>query len=108
MNQLVQVVKILGTPSKEDMLAMNRNYTELRFPNIRPQSLARCLAAMTDRTVPSNALDLLSKFLTYNPKTRVSALQALAHPFFDELRDPRTRLPDGNAFVSKRDVVFVP
>jgi serine/threonine protein kinase len=97
MNQLVQVVKVIGTPTKEDMMAMNRNYTELKFPNIKPQPLSRCLARMTDRQIPSTAIDLLNKFLVYNPKQRISPMQALAHPFFDELRDPRTRLPNGKA-----------
>lgn len=95
MNQLVQVVKVLGTPSREDMLAMNRNYQELKFPNIKPQSLARCLSRMADRHIPPNAIDLLSKFFVYHPKQRITALQALAHPFFDELRDPHTRFSNG-------------
>jgi len=33
--------------------------------------------------------------LQYNPKKRVKPLDALAHPFFDELRDAKTRLPNG-------------
>ena len=31
--------------------------------------------------------DLLSKVLRYSPKRRLSPLQALQHPFFDELRN---------------------
>lgn len=101
-NQLVQVVKVIGTPTKDDMMAMNRNYTELKFPNIRPQPLNRCLSHMVDRHIPTTAIDLLSKFLVYNPKLRITAIQALAHPFFDELRDPHTRLPNG-----KKNIVFL-
>ena len=95
MNQLVQVVRVLGTPSREDMVAMNRHYTELKFPNIRSQPLARWLSRMTERHIPSNAVDLLSKFFTYNPKQRITAFEALAHPYFDELRDPNTRFGKG-------------
>ena len=95
MNQLVQVVRVLGTPSREDMVAMNRHYTELKFPNIRSQPLARWLSRMTERHIPSNAVDLLSKFFVYNPKQRITAFEALAHPYFDELRDPNTRFGKG-------------
>lgn len=37
----------------------------------------------------------VSKLLHYSPVTRVTALGALTHPFFDELRDPNTTLPNG-------------
>lgn len=31
-DQLVEIIKILGTPSKENIQAMNPNYKEYRFP----------------------------------------------------------------------------
>lgn len=31
-------------------------------------------------------VDLISKLLVYNPKQRLTPLEALAHPVFDELR----------------------
>jgi glycogen synthase kinase 3 beta len=31
-DQLVEIIKILGTPSREEILAMNPEYTEYRFP----------------------------------------------------------------------------
>ena len=33
--------------------------------------------------------------LQYDPVKRIAPLQACAHPFFDELRNPATRLPSG-------------
>ena len=38
----------------------------------------------------------MAKLLVYAPGQRLTAHQCLAHPFFDELRDPRLRLPNGN------------
>lgn len=32
----------------------------------------------------------------YEPSKRLTAVEALAHPFFDELRDFQTRLADGD------------
>ena len=43
----------------------------------------------------------VSKLLQYSPVRRYSALQALTHPFFDELRDQSTTLPNGVSFCAK-------
>ena len=45
--------------------------------------------------MPSEAVDLVSRLLQYSPHLRCSALEVLIHPFFDELRDPNARLPNG-------------
>ena len=29
MDQLVEIIKVLGTPTREELMAMNPNYTEL-------------------------------------------------------------------------------
>lgn len=41
------------------------------------------------------AIDLVCRLLDYTPATRLTPLEACAHAFFDELRDPETRLPNG-------------
>ena len=41
------------------------------------------------------AIDLVSRLLEYTPSARISPLEACAHTFFEELRDPHTRLPNG-------------
>jgi glycogen synthase kinase 3 beta len=46
------------------------------------------------RKAPPEAIDLISALLEYTPTQRLSAVEAMCHPFFDELRDPNTRLPD--------------
>ena len=46
------------------------------------------------RKADPNAIDLISKLLEYTPTQRLSAIDAMVHPFFDEIRDPATRLPD--------------
>jgi len=37
---------------------------------------------------------LYPKFLRYKPESRLDPLEALCHPFFDELREPNARLPN--------------
>lgn len=34
-DQLVEIIKVLGTPTKEQIREMNRNYTEFKFPQIK-------------------------------------------------------------------------
>ena len=42
----------------------------------------------------AGALDLLQRLLVYSPRRRLTAAQALEHPFFDALRGLEA-LPDG-------------
>lgn len=44
---------------------------------------------------PPEAIALCSRLLEYTPASRLSPLEACAHAFFDELRQPNTRLPSG-------------
>ena len=90
-DQLVEIIKVLGTPSRAQIQAMNRNYIEFRFPQIRPHPWTQVFGS---KATPE-AIDLLSKVLQYTPSERWTPLQACTHPFFDELRDPATTLPNG-------------
>eukprot|EP00698_Gefionella_okellyi_P011312 TRINITY_DN2979_c0_g1_i1.p1 TRINITY_DN2979_c0_g1~~TRINITY_DN2979_c0_g1_i1.p1 ORF type:complete len:367 (+),score=42.63 TRINITY_DN2979_c0_g1_i1:37-1137(+) len=90
-DQLVEIIKVLGTPTRDEIQAMNENYKEFRFPLIPQQQWHKVFR----HGVPPEAVDIVSKLLQYAPQQRLSALQALCHPFFDELRDMRTRLPNG-------------
>ena len=51
---------------------------------------------MFRRHTPNDATDLIGKLLVYNPERRLKPLDALCHPFFDDLRKKETRLPNGN------------
>ena len=71
---------------------MNPNYSEFRFPSIRANPWNKLFRSKT----PENAISLIAKLLVYDPKQRLSPIDALTHPFFEELRDEKTRLPSGN------------
>lgn len=89
-DQLVEIIKVLGTPSREQIRAMNPSHNnDHRFPQIRPHPLQRVF-----RTAPPDAIDLMSSILEYSPQRRPSAIEVLAHPYFDELRNPNTTLPN--------------
>ncbi|KAG7668763.1 hypothetical protein Ndes2437B_g07173 [Nannochloris sp. 'desiccata'] len=99
-DQLVEIIKVLGTPTREEIHAMNPNYTEFKFPFIRPSPWHKVFGT---KRPPAEALDLIAGLLVYDPARRLSALQALAHPFFDELRKPGVKLPGGGVLPSVDD-----
>ena len=82
-NQLERIFKALGTPT----IDIYPGITELpeynsNFPVYPPPEggLAKLVPSMTPAMV-----DLMSRLLQYDPNKRVSAKEALEHPFFNEL-----------------------
>jgi len=86
-DQLVEIIKVLGTPTREQIRTMNPNYMEHKFPQIKPHPFNKVF-----RKADANAIDLISQLLEYTPTERQSAINAMVHPFFDELRDPNTKV----------------
>jgi len=90
-DQLVEIIKVLGTPTREEIHSMNPNYTEFKFPQIKAHPWAKVF----HKRMSHDALDLISHLLMYSPNLRYNGLEACCHVYFDELRDPATRLPNG-------------
>ncbi|CAH9135503.1 unnamed protein product [Cuscuta epithymum] len=93
-DQLVEIIKVLGTPTREDVRCMNPNYTAFRFPQVKAHPWHKVFL----KRMPADAIDLVSRLLQYSPSLRCTALEACAHPFFDELRGPNACLPNGRPF----------
>lgn len=91
-DQLVEIIRILGTPSKEQLRQMNFACSGLDLPKVAAHPWP---TVFSPRTSP-DGIDLVSKLLVYNPAERLKAEEVLAHSFFDELRDADTRLPNGH------------
>eukprot|EP00828_Plagiopyla_frontata_P004404 TRINITY_DN11581_c0_g1_i3.p2 TRINITY_DN11581_c0_g1~~TRINITY_DN11581_c0_g1_i3.p2 ORF type:complete len:143 (-),score=27.78 TRINITY_DN11581_c0_g1_i3:52-480(-) len=84
-DQLAQIIKILGTPTTEQIKLMNPNNTaDFKCPNIKASPLTKVF-----KTAEPLLIDLMSKLLVYVPDYRLTALEALAHPYFDELREQK-------------------
>ena len=90
-DQMVEIIKVIGTPNHSDMEAMKKNYADFKFPAIRPIPWNRVFRSHT----PPEAIELLSQMLRYHPGQRISALDALGSNFFEELREERKHLPNG-------------
>ncbi|MCJ1242078.1 regulator of ime2 [Varicellaria rhodocarpa] len=88
-DQLVEIIKILGTPTREQIRTMNPNYMEHKFPQIKPHPFNKVF-----RKASPEAIELITALLEYTPTQRLSAIEAMCHAFFDELREPSCRFPD--------------
>lgn len=88
-DQLVRIIQVLGTPTEEQMKIMNPNYADVKFPDVKPKDLKKVFPKGT----PEDAINFVSRFLKYEPLKRLSPIEALADPFFDDLRDPCIKLP---------------
>ena len=86
-DHLVEIIRVLGTPTKEQIKTMNPNYVNNKFPQTKACPLTKVFRKHTQ----PDAIDLIGRLLQYSHGARLSAIQVLLHPFFDELRDPATR-----------------
>ncbi|EDV42047.1 uncharacterized protein Dana_GF17782 [Drosophila ananassae] len=91
-DQIVEIVKVMGTPTADQLHDMNPHYKQFKLPQLKPHPWPKVFRIRT----PAEAIDLVSKMLIYSPNQRVTPLMGCAHPFFDELRhDPHQQLPNG-------------
>jgi len=89
-DQLVEIIKVLGTPTKEEIRSMNSNYIEFKFPQIKGCQWKKIFRNKT----PEEAMDFIAATLAYTPSKRLKPLEGCAHSFFDELRVESTQLPN--------------
>ncbi|KAL0235772.1 hypothetical protein GEMRC1_002354 [Eukaryota sp. GEM-RC1] len=90
-DQLVEIIKVLGTPSPQDIHCMNPEYSDYHFPSVSHANWSSVFRSKT----PQDAIDLISMLLVYQPQKRLTAYEALAHNYFDELRADNVALPNG-------------
>uniref|UniRef100_A0A8C8GD85 Glycogen synthase kinase-3 beta n=1 Tax=Oncorhynchus tshawytscha TaxID=74940 RepID=A0A8C8GD85_ONCTS len=77
-DQLVEIIKV-KTPAFK---FIRRHHLMFQHKVFRPRT-------------PPEAIALCSRLLEYTPTARFTPLEACAHTFFDELRDPNLKLPNG-------------
>ena len=90
-DQLVEIIKVLGTPTKAEIRSMNSNYMEFKFPQIKGCQWKKIFRNKT----PDDAVAFIAATLAYTPGERIRPLEGCAHLFFDELRNEHTVLPNG-------------
>ena len=91
--QMYEIIKILGTPTKEQINEMNPKIHISKLPNIAHKLWKD---VFKDKTDDQLFIDLVDKLLVYEPNKRLTPYQALNHPFFDDLKKKDFKLPNGN------------
>jgi len=86
-DQLVEIIKVLGTPSRKEIEKMNRYYNQYKFPIIRCFTWKE---VFQKKKVTKDFIDFMGCLLCYDPEKRFSATQALNHSYFNDLRDIKT------------------
>lgn len=76
-DQLVEIIRVVGTPTQADILAMNPHYTDFKLPRLQPVAWSKVMRTNT----PTNALDVLAGLMVYTPTQRWSAERVLRHTF---------------------------
>eukprot|EP00891_Asterochloris_glomerata_P008682 jgi/Astpho2/8682/e_gw1.00128.89.1_t len=80
LQQLLHVFKLLGTPNEEVWPGVSQLRDWHEFPNWQPQPLERVFP-----NLEPEGIDLMKAMFVYNPAQRMSAKQALQHPYFNDL-----------------------
>ena len=79
---LVEIMKLLGTPTDKELRAMRATCSVDELPKLKAYPWERVFPAGT----PARAMDLARKLLCYDPTQRLTATQALTHPFLQDVQ----------------------
>jgi len=81
-------VSFTGNPSKEDIYSLNSEVATSMMGSLN-QFKVKSLKDWFKADTPSDAIDLISKMLDFNPTKRPTADQILRHPYLAQFHNPR-------------------
>ncbi|OMJ77134.1 hypothetical protein SteCoe_23361 [Stentor coeruleus] len=89
LNQLDRIMEVTGRPTNEDLTDIPPSMISmLENLNANKNRDLSILLGTTD----TDALDLVSKLLQFNPRKRLTAEEALEHPYVSDFHDPDEEL----------------
>lgn len=98
-DQLVKIAMVMGTPKLEDYLAKYKLKLDRRFNDTMGQQLKKdwktFITSENKRFCTDLSLDWLDRLLRYDPAERLTAEEAMAHPFL-------ANVPRGSGASSER------
>jgi glycogen synthase kinase 3 beta len=91
MYQLLEIIKYMGAPTMQQLEDMSPTASSTQFPKIK----AHDWKAVFHGTALPLAVELIGKTLVYSPNQRISLIECLLDPLFDELRREDAQFTDG-------------
>lgn len=85
-DQLYCIQKVLGILPKnlQEQFYSNPRFVGFKFPELnKPETIEKKYMGK----MSSKAIDLLRGMLNMDPDARLTALECLAHPYFDDMRN---------------------
>ncbi|XP_005042293.1 PREDICTED: mitogen-activated protein kinase 15 [Ficedula albicollis] len=87
MNQIEQILRVIPAPSPEDILALQSEYKASVINHMSSRQRV-AFEEIFPSSTPLPALDLLKKLLVFNPDKRLTAEEALQHPYVSRFHCP--------------------
>ncbi|XP_010142973.1 PREDICTED: mitogen-activated protein kinase 15, partial [Buceros rhinoceros silvestris] len=86
-NQIEQILRVIPAPSPEDILALQSDYRASVIHHMSSRQRVT-FEEILPASTPLPALDLLKKLLVFNPDKRLTAEEALQHPYVKRFHCP--------------------
>lgn len=83
-DQIEKIAEVLGVPDDLELKSMKVKRAD-PYTGPKPLTLKNKLAGKA----PPLVIDLVSKILVYDPKKRLTPVEAMLHPYFDPLREKK-------------------
>lgn len=90
MNQLDRIIQVIGFPTKTEIDSINSPFAKTMLESvIAPQTNKNKKKSIRDMfsNIEPEAIDLLNRLLVFDPQKRLSAKEALAHPYLAQFHN---------------------
>ena len=89
---LGMIIEMLGTPSNETLKFVENQTAIDWIKNQKKCPFSKASSYLKTKDVDENTKDLLDRCLMFDPRERITARQALEHPYFQGLFEPENDL----------------